>query len=226
MYVLAAGVYTERAHVASLRKRFEQNQQDISYTIMALLPTLGKHVLEGMDVEGVTAELQSMSKPSRSPKPASPPETSLASSVELTSPVVADELSENGSVSIISSVHENGTSMHTPDSSMSWVDQLSMQSSQEPGAIAAAASTSESPAGVESLKLNGSLSESMLSTSSTSSKLENGHGNVSTHADFSHNVEATSMLDFSVTAREYILGNNEHNNEKQGRVMERSQNTQ
>ncbi|OSX56831.1 hypothetical protein POSPLADRAFT_1062339 [Postia placenta MAD-698-R-SB12] len=170
-------VTQDRLAKDNLRKRFEQNQQDISYTIMALLPTLGKHVLEGMDVEGVTAELQSMSKPSRSPKPASPPETSLASSVELTSPVVADELSENGSVSIISSVHENGTSLHTPDSSMSWVDQLSMQSSQEPGAIAAAASMSESPADVESSKLNGSLSESMLSTSSTSSKLENGHGN-------------------------------------------------
>jgi peroxin-3 len=57
---------------------------------MALMPTLSKHILEQMDVESITQELQSISKSSRSQRqpqiPVEPPpesESSLTSSVEI-----------------------------------------------------------------------------------------------------------------------------------------------
>jgi len=48
-----------------MRRRFQQNTQDISFTIMTYVPLLSKHVLEEMDVEALTAELQSLSRASK-----------------------------------------------------------------------------------------------------------------------------------------------------------------
>lgn len=45
-----------------MRKRFRQNVQDTSFTIMTYLPLLSKHILDEMDVETLTAELQSLSR--------------------------------------------------------------------------------------------------------------------------------------------------------------------
>lgn len=42
----------------SLRRRFNQNQEDCTYTVQALLPTLGDQLFAYMDVEGLTAKLQ------------------------------------------------------------------------------------------------------------------------------------------------------------------------
>jgi peroxin-3 len=77
----------------SLRRRFQQNQEDVAYTVMALLPTLSEHILGEMDVESITHELQSMSKTSRLRPPIpirlepqalpTPSVSSLASSVEM-----------------------------------------------------------------------------------------------------------------------------------------------
>ncbi|EIN14632.1 hypothetical protein PUNSTDRAFT_140873 [Punctularia strigosozonata HHB-11173 SS5] len=52
----------ERNARENLRRRFEQNQQDASYMIMGLMPTLASQILDGMDVETLTAELQSKAK--------------------------------------------------------------------------------------------------------------------------------------------------------------------
>ena len=49
---------TERAAKENLRRRFEQNQQDATFTIMALLPSLFIYVLEKYPVEKITQELQ------------------------------------------------------------------------------------------------------------------------------------------------------------------------
>jgi len=46
----------------SMRKRFQQNMQDISFTIMTYMPLLSKNILDEMDVEALTAELQSLSR--------------------------------------------------------------------------------------------------------------------------------------------------------------------
>lgn len=47
---------------SSLRRRFQQTQEDVSYTISALIPTLSEQVLDQMDIEALTQELQNRSK--------------------------------------------------------------------------------------------------------------------------------------------------------------------
>lgn len=49
---------TERAAKENLKRRFEQNQQDATFTIMALLPSLSGQVMEKYPVEKITQELQ------------------------------------------------------------------------------------------------------------------------------------------------------------------------
>jgi peroxin-3 len=101
-----------------MRKRFQQNMQDISFTIMTYMPLLSKHMLDEMDVEALIAELQSLSRASKmqqsaqvaekgqtvSPKPQhSPPATStlsLESSVEFVPS--SDSQSETSSASFLS----------------------------------------------------------------------------------------------------------------------------
>ena len=51
-----------------MRKRFQQNRQDISFTIMTYMPLLSKHILNEMDVEALTAELQSLSRAAKKPR--------------------------------------------------------------------------------------------------------------------------------------------------------------
>ncbi|KZT63513.1 hypothetical protein DAEQUDRAFT_770534 [Daedalea quercina L-15889] len=130
-------VMQDRFARENLRRRFEQNQQDISFTVMALLPTLGRHILEGMDVEGVTSELQSYSKSAKTSTepqiPISPSESSLTSSMELVSRPQHPDHSENSSFSMLQSVQENGVPTPTDlsASSASWVDQFSSMQSSE-----------------------------------------------------------------------------------------------
>jgi peroxin-3 len=98
-----------------MRKRFQQNMQDISFTIMTYMPLLSKHMLDDMDVEALIAELQSLSRASKMqqsaekrqtvpPEPQhSPPATStlsLDSSVELVPS--SDAQSEASSASFLS----------------------------------------------------------------------------------------------------------------------------
>lgn len=42
----------------SLRRRFEQNQADCTFTVLALLPTATENILEALPVEDLTQELQ------------------------------------------------------------------------------------------------------------------------------------------------------------------------
>ncbi|PSR73243.1 hypothetical protein PHLCEN_2v10903 [Hermanssonia centrifuga] len=121
----------------NLRRRFEQNQQDVSFTIMALLPTLGAHILEGMDVEGVTQELQAQSRASKAPytEPTPPPpplEQSSVPSIEIQSAPEQDARSENESVSVVSypDHDDTGSSSNLGASSQSWVENFSSQQSQ------------------------------------------------------------------------------------------------
>ncbi|PIL28704.1 transporter [Ganoderma sinense ZZ0214-1] len=159
-------ILQERAARENLRRRFEQNQQDISFTVMALLPTLGTHILEGMDVEGVTQELQSYSKAPKTrmelQHPTAPSESSLTSSVDNVRNQEPDVRSENGSVSVISSVDAIPTEMST--SSTSWVDQFSSQGSSQVFPAPREGGASSSPRS----SLGGTLSDSVLSTGSAS----------------------------------------------------------
>ncbi|KAI0786964.1 Peroxin-3 [Abortiporus biennis] len=179
-------VIQDRQARENLRRRFEQNQQDISFTIMALLPTLGQCIIEGMDVEGVTQELQSQSRAAKVAAiqeshsqvimPPPPSESSLASSIEL-APVHEhnhthehDARSENDSVSVISLTSpEDGTSISDlAASSQSWVDRFSStQSSQhlpsnEPSSSSGSQHTADSPKS----NVGTDLSDSVVTNSS------------------------------------------------------------
>lgn len=44
--------------VCSLRRRFQQNQEDCTFTVLALLPTAAENILEALPVENITHELQ------------------------------------------------------------------------------------------------------------------------------------------------------------------------
>ncbi|KAF8554544.1 hypothetical protein OG21DRAFT_1051916 [Imleria badia] len=50
----------------NFRRRFQSTHDDVCFTIMALIPTLASQILEDMDVEALTNELQSISRTSRS----------------------------------------------------------------------------------------------------------------------------------------------------------------
>lgn len=44
--------------VPSLRRRFQQNQEDCTFTVIALLPTVAENILDALQVENITHELQ------------------------------------------------------------------------------------------------------------------------------------------------------------------------
>ena len=46
------------AHTISLRRRFEQNQEDCTFTVLALLPTATDNILAELETERITFELQ------------------------------------------------------------------------------------------------------------------------------------------------------------------------
>ncbi|KDN45615.1 Peroxin-3-domain-containing protein [Tilletiaria anomala UBC 951] len=48
----------ERRDKENLRRRFAQNQEDCTFTVLALLPTLGDQLFESMNVEDLTSQLQ------------------------------------------------------------------------------------------------------------------------------------------------------------------------
>lgn len=90
----------------SLQKRFRQTQEDTSYTILALLPTLSEQILETMDVETLTNELQARSRARNAtllspsiPLPLALPTPSYG--IELVNPTASqeeDNRSEAGSI--------------------------------------------------------------------------------------------------------------------------------
>ncbi|KAI0772971.1 Peroxin-3 [Trametes elegans] len=179
-------ILQERVARDNLRRRFDQNQQDISFTVMALLPTLGAHILQEMDVEGVTQELQSVSRPPRErveelQHPTAPSESSPASSSDHPHSPDADIRSDNGSISVISS--NEGVPTEMSASSASWADQVSsLQSSQisavpsDNGGVGTTSTSPKSSVGAE-------LSDSVITSSSLSSSAAPGPSNLSGSPD-------------------------------------------
>lgn len=101
---------------------------------MALIPTLGEQILEDMDVESITQELQSR-VPIKSSPPQTPSESSLASSIDLIQRGDIDARSESHSVSSASfsgsvSVQDEEAD-RLGESSQSWAEQFSSSSSRQ-----------------------------------------------------------------------------------------------
>lgn len=158
----------------SLRRRFDQNLQDVSFTIMALLPTLAAHVLEGMDVESVTQELQSHSRTARAQaEPDTPTATSGFSVIESQPepqppPSTSDARSDSGSVSVISYPgREDGDPV--PDLSTSsaiLVEQPSIHPSHSSPETSSSSVHSQSLTGSPKSNLGTELSDSFITNSS------------------------------------------------------------
>ncbi|KAI5863262.1 Peroxin-3 [Durotheca rogersii] len=51
---------SDRIAKENLRRRFEQNQEDCTFTVLALLPTATTNILETMNTEKITLEIQQM----------------------------------------------------------------------------------------------------------------------------------------------------------------------
>ncbi|KAI1212216.1 Peroxin-3 [Annulohypoxylon truncatum] len=51
---------SDRIAKENLRRRFEQNQEDCTFTVLALLPTATSNILETMNTEKITLEIQQM----------------------------------------------------------------------------------------------------------------------------------------------------------------------
>ncbi|KAF8153378.1 Peroxin-3-domain-containing protein [Crassisporium funariophilum] len=173
----------ESAARDSLRRRFLQTQEDVSYTILALLPTLSEQILEQMDVEALTQELQTRSRARRqqiSPHPQQlqfqRPPSSLASSIDL---VQEQDTRSDVDSALVRPLETSGL--------QSWVESTSSAGSHSPARSLAASSaeslngegqllsesmittTTDSSANGESASIDGSgLSESMISTSAVS----------------------------------------------------------
>ena len=62
MYLTIFCDLTNFLETNSLRTRFQQTQQDTSYTVLALMPTLSAQVMQHMDVDALTRELQARSR--------------------------------------------------------------------------------------------------------------------------------------------------------------------
>jgi peroxin-3 len=157
----------------SLRRWFENNQQNISFTIMALLPTIGANIVDGMDVEGLTTDLQEKSRaarisrtPDRSPQATSPTSATRLHLHE------QDSRSDMGS-SVFSSALDEGFSMTSSvnlgDSQRSWVRELSADSrSSRPESHGGGGEHSDSP---ETSSLENSVIESTGNSSAVRDSL-------------------------------------------------------
>lgn len=51
---------SDRIAKENLRRRFEQNQEDCTFTVLALLPTATTNILDAMNTENITLEIQQM----------------------------------------------------------------------------------------------------------------------------------------------------------------------
>lgn len=74
---------SDRIAKENLRRRFEQNQEDCTFTVLALLPTATAGILEALDTERITYEIQTM----KGQKAAAAPGGALVGS---TAPSIAD----------------------------------------------------------------------------------------------------------------------------------------
>ena len=140
---------------SSLRRRFRQTQEDVSYTILALIPTLSEQILDQMNIEVLTQELQNRSKARNLVRKQPPAESSsLASSIV--------DLQDTRS-DVESSVSHTSTSFDevNPSSAMShsvlrsWV--------QSSGSHSPAPSVADSSAASSTSEVH--LSESMINAS-------------------------------------------------------------
>ncbi|CAJ2506338.1 Uu.00g004680.m01.CDS01 [Anthostomella pinea] len=91
---------SDRIAKENLRRRFEQNQEDCTFTVLALLPTATANILETMNTEKVTLEIQQMKGAAKGVRSgessATPPSIADTTMTEEESKSIASLQSESG----------------------------------------------------------------------------------------------------------------------------------
>ncbi|OAA56651.1 peroxisomal membrane protein [Niveomyces insectorum RCEF 264] len=97
---------SERIAKENLRRRFEQNQEDCTFTVLALLPTLTANVLDALNTEALTYQIQHLKTGGGAPRSV-PSESGAASG---SPPSIADTLAteDEGRGSLVSLPSESG----------------------------------------------------------------------------------------------------------------------
>ncbi|KAG5975429.1 hypothetical protein E4U55_007693 [Claviceps digitariae] len=113
---------SDRIAKENLRRRFEQNQEDCTFTVLALLPTATANVLAEMNTEQITYEIQQIKGSARGPK------NGAAESMTLSPPSIADttmteedskSMATSGSIQSESGIHASQIAVPTPFSAAS-----------------------------------------------------------------------------------------------------------
>ncbi|GAP89198.1 putative peroxin-3 family [Rosellinia necatrix] len=91
---------SDRIAKENLRRRFEQNQEDCTFTVLALLPTATANILEAMNTENITLEIQRMKGTAKSVRSgessAAPPSIADTTMTEEEGKSIASLQSESG----------------------------------------------------------------------------------------------------------------------------------
>lgn len=154
----------DRAARDSLHRRFQQTQDDVSFTVMALLSTLGDQILENMDVEAITSELQARSKTKNARQLNGSGQSALASTDLASSFAVVQEhevRSPNGPASVTSTdlvEVDSGASIYESSAE----PQGKVQTSDN---VRTKSTMSDSNASKENVSLHSSRSEDFTSSS-------------------------------------------------------------
>lgn len=77
-----------------MRRRFEQNQEDCTFTVLALMPTATSHILNELNTEKITYEIQQMKGSAKGP--ASPPSISETTMTDEDGKSMTSAQSESG----------------------------------------------------------------------------------------------------------------------------------
>ncbi|TFK31913.1 Peroxin-3-domain-containing protein [Crucibulum laeve] len=164
----------ERSARDNLKRRFRQTHDDVSFTVLALLPTLADQVLEEMDVEQLTRELQSRAKRPvqknvlsqiQSRPPASP---SLASSTDIVHDQdMRSDSASNASTSFSAAEDDNRNSPSNMSTSglQNWVETSGSRSVGAPSEAEGVQALSESFVTTSSSIEGSGMSESYMNTS-------------------------------------------------------------
>lgn len=112
--------------IYSLKRRFQQNQNDCVFTVISLLPTLSDQILNEMNIEAEWAKLQKsrdLEKVEKKLKEEKETATLMKEEKEITEPIVIDENKEDQEAVLKStpnnldaSVGSLSTSVHSDDS--------------------------------------------------------------------------------------------------------------
>ncbi|KAG5994426.1 hypothetical protein E4U43_003237 [Claviceps pusilla] len=108
---------SDRIAKENLRRRFEQNQEDCTFTVLALLPTATANILTEMNTEKITYEIQQIKSSARVSK------NGAAESTTLSPPSIADttmteedgrSMATSGSIQSESGIHASQITIPSP----------------------------------------------------------------------------------------------------------------